>query len=192
MFTPAASFLSTVHKYSREYFTEVNGKIIYSWIMNANLHSINIGTGESYFSCIKCSSNLMVHPIKLNWAKKFETEHSICIDVLLYLYACPLVHYLYTHTYLHASQELHHWKKKNQEYDELLITYLLSDWLSRNKLWFDGNKQCYIWALTQILHRIITSLDSQVLFFAVAKEDWRNIHLKCTINLQHIQRSTSH
>lgn len=75
---------------------------------------------------------------------------------------------------------------KEQEYDELVISYLLSDRLPRDELWFNGNKQCYIWALTQISHRIITSLDSQVFFFAVAKEDWRNIDLKRTINLQQI------
>lgn len=79
-----------------------------------------------------------------------------------------------------------------QEYDELLISYLLSDRLSGDELWFNGNKQCYIRALAQISHRIITSLHSQVLFFAVAKEDWRNIDLKCTINLQQIQRNTPH
>lgn len=81
---------------------------------------------------------------------------------------------------------------KEQEYDELVISYLLSDRLPRDELWFNGNKQCYIWALTQISHRIITSLHAHVLFFAVAKEDWRNIDLKRTINLQQIQRNTSH
>lgn len=75
---------------------------------------------------------------------------------------------------------------KEQEYDELLISYLLSDGLSGDELWFNGNKQGYIWALTQISHRIITSLHAHVLFFAVAKQDWRNIDLKRTINLQQI------
>lgn len=75
---------------------------------------------------------------------------------------------------------------KEQEDDELVISYLLSDRLSRDELWFNGNKQCYIWALTQISHRIITSLHAHVLFFAVAKEDGRNINLKRTINLQQI------
>lgn len=86
--------------------------------------------------------------------------------------------------YLYASQELHHGKQTARTW---LITgsYLFSDRLSRNKLRLNGNEQCYIGALAQVAHRIVTSLHSQVLLFAVAKQHWRNIHLERTINLQH-------
>lgn len=48
----------------------------------------------------------MVHLVKLNWAKKFEIEHS---EFVLMSF-CTFIHVLwYTkHTYLYASQELHH------------------------------------------------------------------------------------
>lgn len=86
--------------------------------------------------------------------------------------------------YLYVSQELHHGKQTARTW---LITgsYLFSDRLSRNKLRLNGNEQCYIGALAQVAHRIVTSLHSQVLLFAVAKQHWRNIHLERTINLQH-------
>lgn len=86
--------------------------------------------------------------------------------------------------YSYASQELHHGKQTARTW---LITgrYLFSDRLSRNELRFNGNEQCYIGALAQIAHRIVTSLHSQVLLFAVAKQHWRNIHLERTIDLQH-------
>lgn len=156
-----------VHKYWYEYFIANRSK----W---ENYMLTDREWKLAYLSCIRRLCGLLVNTVKLNWAKKFDIE--LCSILSLT-------------TYMHFKNctTSNRW----QGYHQLWISYLLPDRLSRNELWFNGNEQCYIGALTQVLHRIIPSLNAQVLLFAVAKEYRRNIHLECTINLQHTQRSSS-